>query len=63
MPLHEMRMLICRECEKLTKMNFCEVCSCYMPMKTRLKGASCPLRKWLPVAGDDCRGCNAKKNR
>lgn len=42
----EHRMNICRSCDKL-KMAFCSECGCFMPIKTRLKNAECPLKKWV----------------
>jgi recombinational DNA repair protein RecR len=37
---------VCKSCEHLAKMDFCKICSCYMPVKTYLPGQSCPLKKW-----------------
>lgn len=37
---------ICKSCEHLAKMDFCKICSCYMPVKTYMPGQSCPLKKW-----------------
>ena len=39
------RIKICRECEHY-KMFVCTQCGCFMPAKTRLKFAECPLKKW-----------------
>lgn len=46
MPFFEERMATCRACDKLTQLNFCSECNCFMPLKTRLKGSSCPINKW-----------------
>ena len=42
------RMAICVEnkCKKLNARNYCMVCGCYMPAKTRSKASKCPLKKW-----------------
>jgi len=40
------RMEICKKCDKLSKLKFCKACGCFMPLKTRLENASCPLDKW-----------------
>jgi len=45
-PLHENRMNICRSCPRLNSLNFCMECSCFMPFKTRMDSAKCPLEKW-----------------
>lgn len=39
------RMEICKACPNL-KLNFCKECGCFMPAKTKLKWASCPIGKW-----------------
>lgn len=43
------RMKICKSCEKLNSLNFCTMCNCFMPIKTRLKRSHCPLKKWLNI--------------
>lgn len=45
---HE-RMDICRSCDKLSVINFCGECGCFMPLKTRLRGSSCPIGKWQAI--------------
>jgi ribosomal protein L32 len=43
----ETRMNVCRQCEHLhptTKL--CMRCGCFMPAKTKIKNAHCPLGKW-----------------
>jgi hypothetical protein len=40
------RIKICRECEHY-KAFICSQCGCFMPLKTKLKGAECPKQKWL----------------
>jgi hypothetical protein len=39
------RLDICKSCPKL-KANLCQECGCFMPLKTKLKHAECPLSKW-----------------
>ena len=44
------RMKMCLQCEyfyKPTKQ--CMQCSCFMPIKVRLRSQSCPVGKWGPV--------------
>jgi len=43
----ERRIAICQECPEY-KLFVCTKCGCMMPVKTRLRGASCPLNKWGP---------------
>jgi len=43
----KLRMDICKSCPELS-WYFCNNCGCYMPFKTRLRGAKCPINKWLP---------------
>jgi hypothetical protein len=41
------RMKICIQCEhfwKFTKQ--CALCKCFMPVKVRLPGQVCPIKKW-----------------
>lgn len=45
-PFAQTRIKICRECEHYT-MFVCKQCGCFMPAKTRLKMAECPIKKWL----------------
>ena len=39
------RLSICNSCE-FYKMKTCEKCGCFMPLKTRLEHAECPIHKW-----------------
>ena len=39
------RISICKDCSSL-KAYFCKECNCYMPMKTWIPLAVCPLNKW-----------------
>jgi len=41
------RMNICKHCEKYKKtLKQCSECGCFMPLKTRVAHAKCPLNKW-----------------
>lgn len=45
--LKEERLAICRQCPYFyAKLQKCRKCGCIMPLKTRLKNASCPVHKW-----------------
>ena len=44
--LSESRYAICSECDRLKPTKFCGCCGCYMPAKTKIASASCPLGKW-----------------
>lgn len=38
---------ICIACDRLfTPTKTCKECGCFMKIKVRLKGSSCPLSKW-----------------
>jgi hypothetical protein len=39
------RLDICKQCPRL-KANVCHECGCFMPMKTKLAHAECPIGKW-----------------
>jgi hypothetical protein len=46
-PEHAERAKICNECEHLNKLiSQCRKCGCWMPAKTRLNWAECPIGKW-----------------
>ena len=47
------RLEICRSCENLGDRDFCKKCNCYMPLKTYLPRASCPINKWLKINVND----------
>ncbi len=40
------RMEICKGCTFLTKRKFCQLCGCYMPVKTAIPFMKCPAKKW-----------------
>ena len=38
---------VCKGCIHFREtMKTCKLCGCFMPAKTKLKGAECPMRKW-----------------
>jgi hypothetical protein len=38
---------ICKACPELIKMTgTCKKCGCFMQVKTKLQGATCPIGKW-----------------
>jgi hypothetical protein len=37
---------ICKKCSSFTLMKLCKECGCIMPLKVKLKDATCPLNKW-----------------
>ena len=41
------RMKMCLQCEHFFKpTRQCKKCGCFMPVKVRLPGSSCPVKKW-----------------
>ena len=43
----EKRFKICKSCPELVKLTSqCKKCGCFMPAKTKLKNATCPIGKW-----------------
>jgi hypothetical protein len=48
------RLDICAECPRLFTPTFtCKECGCFMKVKTRLAGSSCPLGKWTAEGQDN----------
>jgi len=44
------RIAICNSCEEYNKtLDICKKCGCYMPAKSKLAKAKCPLNKWQPI--------------
>jgi len=42
------RLEVCKQCPRLIQLTGqCKECGCIMPMKVFLKGAFCPLSKWV----------------
>lgn len=45
--LAQKRMEVCSSCEHLIQLTKqCKKCGCFMPMKTKLQDATCPVGKW-----------------
>lgn len=44
--VQKQRYSICEECPHLTLAKTCTQCGCFMPAKTKLSHASCPIEKW-----------------
>lgn len=43
----EARLDVCGQCPELIQLTKqCKQCGCIMPLKTKLKAATCPLGKW-----------------
>ena len=40
------RMEVCNTCEELSSLKMCSQCKCFMPFKTKISSAVCPLNKW-----------------
>ena len=40
------RLEICEGCEHFTIIRQCNICHCFMDLKTTLENAYCPIRKW-----------------
>ena len=42
------RMRICESCDRYrSNTQTCEICGCFMPMKTTMANMRCPVDKWL----------------
>ncbi len=45
--IQQKRYAICLECPELIQATkTCKLCGCFMNQKTKLKMASCPIKKW-----------------
>ena len=40
------RMELCEDCEHYLATKQCSQCGCFMPLKTKLLHAECPVNKW-----------------
>jgi predicted Zn-ribbon and HTH transcriptional regulator len=48
------RIALCGRCVHLIpNINVCKKCGCFMPAKTRLSGARCPIGKWEKIEVKD----------
>lgn len=45
--LQQQRLSICKSCPYYRN-NFCKICKCFMPFKTRIEESSCPIVRWKP---------------
>lgn len=48
--ISEERLNICKSCDMFIN-NLCRSCGCFMPIKTKIAHASCPLHKWGESVG------------
>jgi hypothetical protein len=45
--VHNERMEICKSCDRYRELTqTCELCGCFMPLKTTAANMACPLDKW-----------------
>ncbi len=45
--VHNERMEICQQCDRYREgAQTCEICGCYMPLKTTMANMRCPIDKW-----------------
>jgi hypothetical protein len=45
--IKQKRLDICKSCEEFIKLTAqCDVCGCFMKVKTMIKSAKCPKGKW-----------------
>jgi hypothetical protein len=52
--IREHRMNICNSCpHRIESVNLCSKCGCFIPAKTKLVRASCPIEKWNAIVLDD----------
>jgi hypothetical protein len=40
------RMKTCESCDRYTAKKTCEICQCFMPLKTTMANMRCPIDKW-----------------
>jgi hypothetical protein len=46
--VHHERMKICQQCDRYRELTqTCEICGCFMPLKTTMSNMKCPLDKWF----------------
>jgi hypothetical protein len=48
-----LRMEICEACDRYTKASTCEICQCYMPIKTTMANMKCPIDEWTEYKRGD----------
>jgi len=45
--VHAKRMDICKECDRFREnTQTCEICGCFMPLKSTMANMKCPIDKW-----------------
>jgi hypothetical protein len=42
-----LRMEVCESCDRYTEKKTCEICQCFMPIKTTMANMKCPIDKWV----------------
>jgi hypothetical protein len=47
------RLAICEGCDRYTKKKTCELCQCFMPLKTTMSNMRCPIDKWTEYKHED----------
>jgi recombinational DNA repair protein RecR len=40
------RLKICESCDRYTSKKTCEICQCFMPLKTTMANMTCPIDLW-----------------
>ena len=48
------RMEICKNCDRFNeKAQTCQLCGCFMPLKTTMSSMKCPIDKWVEWKRDN----------
>lgn len=47
------RLTICEGCDRYTKKKTCELCQCFMPLKTTMSNMRCPLDLWVEYRNEN----------
>jgi hypothetical protein len=49
-----LRMEVCESCDRYNKdSQTCEICGCFMPLKTAAANMRCPIDKWVEWSRED----------
>lgn len=40
------RINLCKTCEHINELKYCDQCNCFMPAKTWVASRKCPIGKW-----------------
>jgi Family of unknown function (DUF6171) len=52
--IRDNRLATCNSCPyRIESVNLCSKCGCFIPAKTKLAGAGCPIGKWQAVILDN----------